>query len=351
MVDDRGERVSGWQLFGALALLTLKEKLGGKLVVPLHAPSLVERIAQQYGGSVVKTKADIQSLMAVAAEESATLASDGLGGMIFPQFHPGLDALYALARLYQLLLRAQVDLSEVVAALPEFHLGRQLADCPWAAKGRAMRILEPEARPPGVRQIDGVKVERGPQEWALVLTDVDRPLFHVVAEAPTEDGLRVLIRGVCRRSRGGPAIELRGRRRISAGRGLANIGLEGRGLSPTLVPAARAVEGTRRQMSPRPGARFQGRCLERLFYALTPARQDPRQPGRRHDDARARRRGNAIGVQDEVVEQRVVPVSLSIRTCRSRSSSLSLTRRRASAGSTSSHAAIRATRSASDATT
>ena len=86
VVDDRGERVSGWQLFGALALLTLKEKLGGKLVVPLHAPSLVERTAQQYGGSVVKTKADIQSLMAVAAEESATLASDGLGGMIFPQF-------------------------------------------------------------------------------------------------------------------------------------------------------------------------------------------------------------------------------------------------------------------------
>ncbi len=192
-VDDRGERVGGWQLFGALATLLLKDRLGGKLVVPVSAPSMVDRLAQQSGGSVVRTKSDIQSLMASATGESAMLASDGLGGMIFPHFHPGLDALYALARLYQLLLRQQVELSEVIASLPEFHMVRRMVDCPWAAKGRTMRILSQKYARPGLRQIDGVKVERGPQEWVLVLPDADRPLFHVVAEATTTPEAQALL--------------------------------------------------------------------------------------------------------------------------------------------------------------
>jgi mannose-1-phosphate guanylyltransferase / phosphomannomutase len=193
VVDDRAERVGGWQLFGALATLCLKDRLGGKLVVPVSAPSMVERVAQQYGGRVVRTKSDIQSLMAAATDEEAILASDGLGGMIFPHFHPGLDALYSLARLCQLLLRQQVDLSEVVAGLPEFHMTRRMVDCPWAAKGRTMRVLSQKYARPGSRQIDGVKVERGPQEWALVLPDADRPLFHVIVESTAEAGAQALL--------------------------------------------------------------------------------------------------------------------------------------------------------------
>ena len=56
-----------------------------------------------------------------------------------------------------------------------------------------MRILNEQYRDSSTRQIDGVKIDLGPGEWALVLPDADRPLFHVIAEAGTEAKARKLV--------------------------------------------------------------------------------------------------------------------------------------------------------------
>ncbi|MGH2457654.1 MAG: sugar phosphate nucleotidyltransferase, partial [Chloroflexota bacterium] len=54
-VDNRGEQVAGWKLLGAVASLTLREKRGGTIAVPVTAPNLFEWIAERHGGSVVRT--------------------------------------------------------------------------------------------------------------------------------------------------------------------------------------------------------------------------------------------------------------------------------------------------------
>ena len=51
----------------------------------------------RHGGSVVRTRTSAQSLMAAAARDKVILAGDGDGGIIFPDFQPGMDGLYALA--------------------------------------------------------------------------------------------------------------------------------------------------------------------------------------------------------------------------------------------------------------
>ena len=57
------------------------------------------------GGGVTRTKTDVRSLMATAAEskEGIALAGDTDGGFIFPQFHPAFDALFSFAKLLELL--------------------------------------------------------------------------------------------------------------------------------------------------------------------------------------------------------------------------------------------------------
>ncbi|HET9494113.1 MAG TPA: hypothetical protein VFR15_07785, partial [Chloroflexia bacterium] len=53
--------------------------------------------------------------------------------------------------------------------------------------------LNEQYRDSSSRQIDGVKIDFGQGEWALILPDADRPIFHVIAEAGTEAEARQLV--------------------------------------------------------------------------------------------------------------------------------------------------------------
>jgi len=193
VVDERGERIGGWSLLAGVAAMTLQEKPGGKIAVPVTAPNLFDWVAGQHAGSVVRTRVDAQSLMVAASRDDVVLAGDGEGGLIFPQFHPAMDGLFAVARIYQLLLRQQVRLADVIASLPTYYTARTRVPCPWEAKGKVMRILSQQYQRPEARQIDGVRIDLGDVEWVLVLPDMDRPLFHVFAESRSSESARALM--------------------------------------------------------------------------------------------------------------------------------------------------------------
>jgi mannose-1-phosphate guanylyltransferase/phosphomannomutase len=192
VVDDRGSIVPGWTLFGVVADLVLREHPGGVLAAPVTAPRLIGKIAARHGASVIQTRSSPQSIMAAASREGVVLAGDGDGGLIFPSFLPSMDGLYATAKLHQLLQRHRVGLSEVVADLPEYHVASTKVPCSWDDKGKVMRLLSQQFNDRRTKQIDGVKIDLG-EEWVLVLPDVDRPIFHILAESDSGEGARVLM--------------------------------------------------------------------------------------------------------------------------------------------------------------
>ncbi|MBI2939787.1 MAG: mannose-1-phosphate guanyltransferase, partial [Chloroflexi bacterium] len=193
VVDHRGERINGWTLLGVVASLMWRAISGGTIAAPVTAPKFLEELADRYHGKVTRTRADPQALMAAALAPGVILAGDGEGGLIFPAFHPCFDGLYATAKIHELLLAFDTDLAAEIDSLPHFHTARTKVPCPWESKGRVMRILSQQYQSDSVRQIDGIKIDLGIEEWVLVLPDVDRPLFHVIAEAGSGEGARVLM--------------------------------------------------------------------------------------------------------------------------------------------------------------
>ncbi|MCL4499697.1 MAG: mannose-1-phosphate guanyltransferase [Chloroflexi bacterium] len=183
VVDNYGERVDGWNLLAAVASMALRERHGGKLAVPVTAPNMFERIAARFGGTVVRTKADASSLMHAAARDGVVLAGDNRGGIIFPEFHPAMDGLFALVKLLELVATQEVSLSAELADLPGYHTADTTVPCPWENKGKVMRLLSQQYQADGAQNVDGVRIGFGESEWVLVLPDVDRPLFHVIAES------------------------------------------------------------------------------------------------------------------------------------------------------------------------
>jgi mannose-1-phosphate guanylyltransferase/phosphomannomutase len=183
-VDDQGRITSDMQFLVAFAWLSSRVT-PGVVAVPVFAPSSIEGIVQSTGGRVQRVRASASAQMDVAAREHPLVVGDGVGGFIFPRFHPSFDGLFAVVRLLELLAVTGKTLSEVIDETPAANVARLQVPCPWDQKGRVLRVLAQDPRTERVRQIDGVKHQEN-GEWVLVLPDADRPLFNVYAEARDE---------------------------------------------------------------------------------------------------------------------------------------------------------------------
>jgi mannose-1-phosphate guanylyltransferase/phosphomannomutase len=165
-------------------------------VVPVFAPSIFEQIAAKYEAEIVRSRFNSYALMAAALRTGVVVAGDtqaDVGGFIFPQFHPASDGLFTIAKVLELTATQGITFTEAIDRLPHYATASAHVPCPWENKGRIMRILNEQYRDSATRQVDGVKIDLGKGEWALILPDADRPIFHVIAEAASEVEARKLV--------------------------------------------------------------------------------------------------------------------------------------------------------------
>jgi len=181
LVDDAGQVLRGTTALAAMAVMALRANGGGTIAVPVTQPTMFERLAEQYGGRVLRTKADLYNLMSASTKEGVILAGDGGGNFILPQFQPAVDGLMATAKLLEYLATQKTKLSEVVAGLPPYYVTSRQVSCEWENKGTVMRLLNQQFQEQKIERTDGLKIYLG-DEWVLVLPDPDRPVFHVFAE-------------------------------------------------------------------------------------------------------------------------------------------------------------------------
>ena len=125
-------------------------------------------------------------LVAVAA---AARQSGWSVELIFPEFQPAFDGIYATAKIMELLAAEHRKLSELVAMLPQWHIAGRVVPCPWDRKGAVMRSLHDEAAHGGngkVDTLDGIRLPRD-HGWVLVLPDATEASVNVWAEGESDD--------------------------------------------------------------------------------------------------------------------------------------------------------------------
>jgi len=182
LVDDQGQIVDGVTACACLVALALEANGGGRVAVPVSLPSVFEKLAARHGGSVVRTKCNLQALTEACTADGVVIAGDGFGNFVFPEFHPVVDGLVAIAKVLEFLATQHTALSTVAAELPSFYTARRRVSCPWEKKGTVMRLLNEQYEGARTELIDGIKIHLG-ETWVLVLPDPDRPMFHIHSEA------------------------------------------------------------------------------------------------------------------------------------------------------------------------
>ena len=188
LVDERGRIITGNRLLALLTLLVVRNYPNARVAVPVTAPRAIENIAREYNAEVTRTRSNRRSLMALAERQGKSLSFAGSASFefVFPEMHPALDALYAIAKTLELLAQEHVKLSELVDMLPKWQMASRSVTCPWEHKGRIMRTLINEQRNNTIELLDGLRVMRD-NGWVLVLPDASEPTFKVIAEGTTPE--------------------------------------------------------------------------------------------------------------------------------------------------------------------
>lgn len=189
LVDETGSPIRGELLTALMAHVFLTEHPRSTIVVPVNASSAVEQIARRHDARVVRTKANPTALMeACHADQDVVLGGSGEMGFIFPQLHPGFDAMFCIAKLIEKLTIQDRSLAQIRAELPRVCHRSITVRCPWTVKGRLMRYFVESHPSENLDLTDGVKILNAQHDsWILVLPDAGEPLVHLVANSNDRD--------------------------------------------------------------------------------------------------------------------------------------------------------------------
>ncbi|MBD2103193.1 mannose-1-phosphate guanyltransferase [Leptolyngbya sp. FACHB-261] len=186
LVDDTGALVRSEILTALMVDMALTANPRSTVVVPVHVSGAVEQIARRHDGQVIRTKASPTAIMETCYEAAnVVLGGSAEMGFIFPELHPGYDAMFGVAKIIEFLTVQERTLAQIRTDLPRIYHRAQVVRCPWSAKGALMRHLVETHSADQIELVDGVKIFDPylADSWLLVLPDAGDPLVHIYANS------------------------------------------------------------------------------------------------------------------------------------------------------------------------
>ncbi|KNZ68521.1 nucleotidyltransferase [Thermincola ferriacetica] len=190
LIDDLG-RVFGKDDYLTLTTAMLLKRSQGrdkkqalKVAVPVTMPGLVEMVARETEAQVIRTKSLPQQYFEELLKDEIMQTQE------IPQYLLAFDGIAGLVGILDFLAAGDTKLSSFIDELPKVYNRKKSVNCSWENKGKVMRSLIEEHggedcvgqnRGKKVQVIDGIKIfDR--DGWALILPDVEKPLYHVYTE-------------------------------------------------------------------------------------------------------------------------------------------------------------------------
>jgi phosphomannomutase/phosphoglucomutase len=200
VVTDKGDILYGDEILLLFSRFVLKEHPGAAVIGEVKcSQNLYDDIAK-HGGRPIMWKAGHSLIKGKMKEENALLAGEMSGHMFFADRYFGYDdAIYAAARLLEILSLTGRKLSEILSDVPKtFNTPEIRVDCPDALKFEVVEDLKKYFRKDyPIIDIDGVRIpfEDG---WGLIRASNTQPVLVLRFEAQSEKRLqeiRSLIEG------------------------------------------------------------------------------------------------------------------------------------------------------------
>jgi phosphomannomutase/phosphoglucomutase len=194
IVDDKGQIIWGDRLMIIFCRDILPRHPGATVISEVKSSKLLYQEIERLGGKGIMWKTGHSLIKKKIKEEKAVLAGEMSGHIFFADRYFGFDdAIYASARLLEILSRSKQKLSEMLADLPVTYSTPEIRV--YASEEVKFKIVDEVRRALAARypivDIDGVRATL-PQGWALVRASNTQAALVMRFEADTAEGLEAI---------------------------------------------------------------------------------------------------------------------------------------------------------------
>lgn len=198
-IDENGNFIQGDKTFALVVKAMLEEKGGGLVVTTIATSHIIDEIAREYNGKVLKTKVGDLIVSRALLEHGGLVGGEENGGVIFPDFVLGRDGAMTTAKIVEIFAKSGKKFSELIGELPEFHQLKTKRHVKGDRKAIVAKVAEIAEGKYRIDTTDGTKIlfEDG---WVLVRASGTEPIIRIFSEAKSESraeeylnlGLRLL---------------------------------------------------------------------------------------------------------------------------------------------------------------
>jgi len=199
VTDAKGRIIWGDELLVLFGRDVLARNPGAVIVSEVKCSQRLYDDIARHGGRGIMWKAGHSLLKAKMRETGALLGGEMSGHIFFKERYFGYDdAIYAGARLLDILTRSGKRVDQLLADLPPSHTTPEIrVDCPDDVKFALAERVRDRFRAAGreIIDVDGVRV-RFPRGWGLVRASNTQPVLVMRFEAETAEELSAYRREV-----------------------------------------------------------------------------------------------------------------------------------------------------------
>jgi phosphomannomutase len=182
LVDPTGVALSE-EITLALAVdQVLHTEKKGPVVVNMSTSAVVDWVAGRYKAAVLRTPVGEAHVVDKMLEEHAPIGGEGNGGVIYPELHPGRDAMVGMALILQLVAERDTTVAEQVAEYPVFHMVKEKVPLGGEFSPREISDLLADLGPARIDTGDGVKAifDDG---WCHIRVSNTEGIVRIIAES------------------------------------------------------------------------------------------------------------------------------------------------------------------------
>ncbi|MEM1033999.1 MAG: phosphomannomutase/phosphoglucomutase [Myxococcota bacterium] len=208
VIDERGATIWGDRLTLLFGRSLLVERPGAAIIGEVKCSQTLYDDITAKGGRAIVSPTGHSLIKKRMIEESALLAGEMSGHIFFADRYFGFDdAIYAAARLLEIVARAEAPLSTLLADVPEMFATPELrVECPDAIKFEVVEaVREHFATTHEVLDIDGARIRFPDGAWGLCRASNTGPILVLRFEAATEarcDEIRAEVETIVAAARG-----------------------------------------------------------------------------------------------------------------------------------------------------
>jgi phosphomannomutase len=183
LVDEKGQPI-GEELTLTIAVKQVLKKTLGPTVINLSTSKVTADIAAALGSRVYYSPVGESNVVQMMRAKRAVIGGEGNGGVIYPEFHTGRDALIAAALVLSCLAEEKTTLSELAKTFPRYYNIKAKAPLPGDFSRRLKRFEKAAETVLGSSSIDrrdGLRFDFQ-QGWIQIRPSNTEPIFRLIVE-------------------------------------------------------------------------------------------------------------------------------------------------------------------------